>query len=837
MVKQVRTVRNLVAFALTVVGVAVVTMRAGAGSAGLAADQRHIYTAHGGTAWIVFDQWTLKELGWNVTTVGKKYQDHVGDELTFTVQPSSTLQVETVKGVHEGTVSGTARTTGALLLTGLGDRVVIGNLAIGVGASGVWTVTSNLGGQDDRRVVFELPSVMTDFSAAQQNLRLVGELSVAESWANELGFPGTAGIVIGVMTVDASLRPSGTAAPIEDAKSVRSTEADRTGAPSSDEGTVAGVIGSDVIIGNLQSVIRFGRVGDITAYSVGTNACNIGDERASWIAHTNDHPLIISNMYRLKDGRFEQIGMSWVKHGFYAVSQSLCGPCLDPVPFGTSLGVGCSDPYSAYLNGVQDNMSLRSDANAHTGYFPYPWTAPEPKPVIGKRLQVHDVDIDPTLNQGARYFVEGHYVHPDDCAAGTQNNSASYRPVAVVTEAPPDQPPWPPNTYNVFVTGVTQRQQPAVRAWQDTDSSVMETDIQVPGEGLFILAAKATDLDNGFWHYEYALQNLNSDRSAGSLSVPLPRGAVVQNIGFHDVDYHSGEIYDLTDWPATVEGGTITWSTESNDVNPNANALRFDTIYNFWFDANVGPGSTVVIIGLFKPGEPDEVAARITGPSLDFLDCNNNDIADLCDISCGEGCQPPCGESVDCNQNDIPDECEPDCNANGVADSYDIASAMSNDCNENTIPDECEPDCDHDGIPDECDTFEDADNDGIFDCFDLCPLTSPEGACRCPDQCRCCWPSGFCYDFYLCYACIPSGGMPDCIESPCRDGCLIGDYDSDGDRDLRDWAGVQCCYTGPFGATGYVSPSAECTLYFDFDEDDDIDLDDIKALQGNTGGP
>lgn len=79
--------------------------------------------------------------------------------------------------------------------------------------------------------------------------------------------------------------------------------------------------------------------------------------------------------------------------------------------------------------------------------------------------------------------------------------------------------------------------------------------------------------------------------------------------------------------------------------------------------------------------------------------------------------------------------------------------------------------------------------------------------------------------------------MPDCIETPCRDGCLIGDHDGDGDRDLRDWAGVQCCYTGAFGTIGYVSPSAECTLHFDFDEDEDVDLNDIKELQGDTGGP
>jgi len=62
------------------------------------------------------------------------------------------------------------------------------------------------------------------------------------------------------------------------------------------------------------------------------------------------------------------------------------------------------------MNSVQGNMSMRSDINAHTGYFPYPWIAPEPEETIGKRIQVHDADLDPELNEGASYFVEGHFI-------------------------------------------------------------------------------------------------------------------------------------------------------------------------------------------------------------------------------------------------------------------------------------------------------------------------------------------------------------------------------------------------------------------------------------------
>ncbi|MGB2986529.1 MAG: hypothetical protein WBE26_11680 [Phycisphaerae bacterium] len=493
-----------------------------------------------------------------------------------------------------------------------------------------------------------------------------------------------------------------------------------------------GQIGPDIIVADLQSVFRFGRVGDITAYAVGTNACNLGDERARWWARTRWHPLISQAMYRLRNGRFEQIGMSWVKHGFYAVSESLCGPCYDPTD-GSELGVGCSDPYSARLNGVQANMSRRSDVNAHTGFFPYPPIWGEWQEVIDKRLQVHDADLNPDWNTGALYFVQGHYVAADDSLAGNNNNSVCYRRV-IVTE--PSE-----NEYEINVTDQAQRGQPAIRAWQDTDPSVVETDVQVPGEGLFILAAKATSLGLGFWQYEYAVENLNSDRSCGSVSVLLPDGIIVGGIAFHDVDYHSGEIYDLTDWPATVVDGEITWATTSYDENPYANALRWGTLYNFRFQTDISPGATTVTLGLFKPGQPTQVRVRTIGPEGGLIDCNGNGVADACDIDCDAyGCEAPCGLSADCNSNSVPDEC-------------DTASGVSEDLDDNGVPDECE-------LPGTGDF--DADRD--VDLEDFKQLM------------------GLCFDGPA----IPS-------DFPCH----VADFDGDGDVDLLDFAEFLKAFTVP----------------------------------------
>ncbi|MFQ5495514.1 MAG: thrombospondin type 3 repeat-containing protein, partial [Phycisphaerae bacterium] len=361
--------------------------------------------------------------------------------------------------------------------------------------------------------------------------------------------------------------------------------------------------------------------------------------------------------------------------------------------------------------------------------------------------------------------------------------------------------------------------------------SVVETDIQLPGEGLFILAAKAIDLGNDVWRYEYAIENLNSDCSGGSFSVPLPPGAVVSAFGFHDVDHHSGEPYDGTDWSVTTANLAITWSTEDATVNPNANALRWGTLYNFWFEVNQAPHLGTATLGTFKPGCVESILAQTVVPTLDLIDCNTNMIADACDIDCAAlGCTAPCGQIPDCNSNGVPDDCEPDCNGNMTADTCDVSGGTSPDCDGNLVPDECQPDCDGDGIPDACDDPVDTDGDGIFDCDDLCPTTSPAGSCRCPpmgpgfDAC-CFLPNDpTCWTVFTRNECLSLNGTPDCVDSPCRDGCLMGDFDRDGDLDLPDVGAFFRC----FAPSGSGSAMPECLLRFDFEDDGDVDLIDYQ---------
>jgi len=360
----------------------------------------------------------------------------------------------------------------------------------------------------------------------------------------------------------------------------------------------------DVIVGDLVGTTRWGTIGGITAYSVGTTSCNLGSCWLNWISGTAEHPVIGQNMFRLKDGRFEQIGQAWLKHGFTALTQNVCATCVPP-PNGSHLGVNCSDPYNNDLNGSQTRLGPKVDVNPSTGVFLFP-DAREGTTgdAIYKRLQVHNTDLDPALNSGAVYFVEGQYVTHDDATAKNNENNASYRSITVSGTSP---------TFNITLTGSTQREKAGILAWKAADPSVTQTVAGV-AEGMFIVSAKATSLGGGIYHYEYAVQNLTNNRAGQAFTVPLPPGTVVTNVGFHDVDYHSGFEYDGTDWTPTVTAGSVRWATQTFAVNANANALRWGTLYNFRFDANQAPGSSTITIDFFKPGSPSSFTVNTVTP-------------------------------------------------------------------------------------------------------------------------------------------------------------------------------------------------------------------------------
>ena len=361
-------------------------------------------------------------------------------------------------------------------------------------------------------------------------------------------------------------------------------------------------VAPDVKVWELSDIAQWND-GTYRAYSVGTTSCNHGNATLTWNGSNNQHPVIAQNMFRVHDGRIEQLGQSWLKHGFCALDLNACGSCQ-----GTgcgSLGINCSDPYTAARNGSQSNAGPKYQINATTGIFPYPPADPSYSGNTARRLRVPIGDVSEANYPGARYFVEGQYVHfqdsPDD--AGDSSNNASYREMNLGATG----------SFDGYI-GNTVREVPGIYAWAAVEAGVTTQHLSVPGEGNVFLAYKVTDNGNGTWTYEYAVQNLDLHRSIGSFAIPVDDSTTLSNIGFHDVDYHSGEPWDGTDWSFSHSGGMATWNTTPHGSNPSANAIRWGTLYNFRFTADAGPVNATADLGIFMPGTPTELNTGVRGP-------------------------------------------------------------------------------------------------------------------------------------------------------------------------------------------------------------------------------
>jgi len=258
--------------------------------------------------------------------------------------------------------------------------------------------------------------------------------------------------------------------------------------------------GPDVIVGALNGISNYTTVGGIDAFSLGTTSCNIGSVNLLWQSANTNHPIIPQNMYRLKTvsggARFEHIGMGWMKHAFTALTENLCCTCNGAG--GSVLGIGCSDPYTSGRNGTQlttvGGLGPRFQVNAHTGGFIFPYAFRNVAHIahssITRRLQVANSDLQAALNPGAVYFGECQYVTPDDAAAQNQNNNASYNAVTFTGTT----------EITGSLSGGTQQQKPAIKAWKTADPSVTETNVNVPeatsGDttSLMILSSQAFNL-------------------------------------------------------------------------------------------------------------------------------------------------------------------------------------------------------------------------------------------------------------------------------------------------------------------------------------------------------
>lgn len=601
------------------------------------------WTVRAGTTSLVFNHEVLAEHGLSIGN--SAIQDNAAVRV-LTIDADSTMTFEVVNGSVSEILGGKILNRQGLTIVGNGRAYPLSAVAIGpIGDGATWLVQSSSNANS-----LILSRVKHGFDAAAQTLTIrADELRISPALAAMMGTPDLAGLLIGSATIDTAVEWVGGAQP----------EGDEQGPP--EDGGLVTEVGPDMTFCQLYGLYMptGAREGDVVGLSLATTSWNVGTADIMWFnIPDEEHPFIVMNLYRLNNDRFEQIGQSHIKHGFYALGSHQCGgpPCTFEPGHGPGdwLGTGCTDTYSASLNAVQSGMGPRYEVNPWTGYWYYPGShmdGPSTHDHVTHRLQVHDADLDPAQNEGATYYGEGFYVLLDDVDA---MNSAAWKS-ATVSGSPGGQ--W---SFGMSGASTYPNIGYAIDAWAGATQTLIAQQLPIKEfqspDGRCVLAAKATQLTENTWHYEYALLNIDMDRQVGSFSVPIVPGTIVTNQGFHAVEHHD-EPFNTAD-PDAVAIDNAPWVIEvgvdSVSCSTATNPLRWGTLYNYRFDANAAPQSATVTLGLFRPGTPETVSGETIGPGEPMFTCTGDldgngsvDVVDLLGLIAAWGDCPGCPGDLD----------------------------------------------------------------------------------------------------------------------------------------------------------------------------------------------
>lgn len=535
----------------------------------------------------------------------------------FTIQPTSSMQIMPEKQVFGHHLGGAVRVKGGFYIRS-GKRMIsmMNFLVKSAGAD----AESPLDLYDGVSTTLEPPLVLEHplayFDAMRGGLTLgFGDLKISRAGALSLGRPELEGLLIGGLSVFAKVRPTLPIGPITPI------------------GNGLDNNNADVQLFNLSSFTSVGRTGTYpngtTGFSTLTTSCNKGQTNIDWYAPMNEnHPVIVQNLYCVRDGRIEQFGAAYLKHGFLATntSNSNCGVGQHPGT-GSLLGPGLTDTYGTGNNSDRYYLGPRSEVNPFTGE----WTAwgswfdlgvggtiPDGQrsltssqanslPAHQNRIEVRDADLVNPTSEPRTYVYEAFYLCEQEI---NLDNQIGCRQTNIS---------WSGSAWSTMDSGAYMEGKPAIMRYVElvnAGKNVPAGDVLAVGgkvsnvsEGVVYVAANPIRLGGGLWRYEFAVFNYTSDRQIREVKIPVLNGMTVTNIGFRDTDQNAAN-----NWTGTYSNGQIVWATETQQQNPNANSLKYGYIYNFSFTANVPPVANTAYLGMFKSGSLGNLTGSVMAP-------------------------------------------------------------------------------------------------------------------------------------------------------------------------------------------------------------------------------
>ena len=369
-------------------------------------------------------------------------------------------------------------------------------------------------------------------------------------------------------------------------------------------------------IGNLSQVAR--EAGVRVALSPSATLENVGEGSVEWYQsiapseNVGPHPYLSMAFYKLEPGgRVVQLGLSDVKHAFFAVNNDC--PCAG----GPILYAGCSDVYGVSTNANRAYLAPREEVDPFTGAWQRVGShfdqclalgTPPCNPATDDADDFRDHGGDSPVNlyhdafehrlvvpeselsvAGTRYFVEAWYVAAGDVDLA---NSMGRREVDASLEG---------SVWDFEFLGDLE----PGSMLDELDGAESYVSEALGSNGRVGWASEATDLGDGRYRYRYTLMNFDYTPGFTAARVDLPDGA-------------TGEAFDFaglgdrpeTEWSVSVESDPV----QVEWVAPPGLELDWGELVSFGFESDAPPGSGALLVTAVEAQVVTDVALPATVP-------------------------------------------------------------------------------------------------------------------------------------------------------------------------------------------------------------------------------
>ncbi|MGY6555718.1 MAG: hypothetical protein ACXIUM_14465 [Wenzhouxiangella sp.] len=350
---------------------------------------------------------------------------------------------------------------------------------------------------------------------------------------------------------------------------------------------------------------------------------NVGEADVPWIKPFGEialypheprdqHPFLVWNLYRIHEGRLEQLAASGLKHAFFTVNSRCDLNCSVDWQGDYILWPGCQDVYSESTNDLNHRQGPRAELVPHLALWDSCGSFFDPD-CTGEFEQFaedwqHRLMVDPAelALQGARYFLDAWYLIQFDIDIW---NSMAFREIEPQVV---DAGGW------TFAPGAFQ-QGSLLGEWVPENTLkpsaghqliVLESDTPdapYPGNmplGHVRALARVEALGEGRYRYRYAVMNFDLSRGLHEFRIPLPANAPLDEV------WMGGPPDVLTaPWAHERDASGLVFRA------PPGHSLPWFNLYNFEFVTQLAPGIGAVELISIVEEHQRTLATQLPVPS------------------------------------------------------------------------------------------------------------------------------------------------------------------------------------------------------------------------------